>query len=417
VRRSTLALALLTLVSFANYLDRMVLSALAQPIKLEFALSDAVLGLLTGFGFVLLYTVTGVPMARLADRSDRALVLAGALTLWSLATCACGLAGSFAALFVARVFVGIGESGCQPIGYGLIGDYFAPARRTLAIGWFMLGNSLGVAVGFALGGWIGALYGWRAAFIIVGLPGVMLAGALALALPAPPSAQRPPPPRPIGSTPLDSVRALLADSRFRWVLAVNGVYSFLIFGPLTWLPAFFIRSHGLKLATVGTWCGLSIGCGMAVGMLSGGALADRLLRRSVSTPQWFCCATALATGAAYLLVLTAATAPWAFAATFFASLIGSLAAPTNAATVQNLCDPRLRATAASLATLAISLLGIGLAPFVIGALSDVLQGALGPDSLRYAMLAMLPACALTAALHARLARLMQLNPPALAVPA
>ena len=132
--KPTLALTLLTLVSFANYVDRMVLSALAQPIKLEFSLTDTQLGLLTGFAFVLLYSLTGVPMSRLADRSNRARVLAAALTLWSLATAACGLARSYAGLLLARLFVGIGESGCQPIGYGLLGDYFPPSGVRLRCG-------------------------------------------------------------------------------------------------------------------------------------------------------------------------------------------------------------------------------------------------------------------------------------------
>lgn len=413
MRKSTLALALLTLVSFANYVDRMVLSALAQPIKIEFALSDAQLGLLTGFAFVLLYSLTGVPMARLADRTSRARVLAGALTLWSLATAACGLARSYTGLLIARLFVGIGESGCQPIGYGLLGDYFPAERRAMAMGWFMVGNSLGITAGFAIGGWIGSLYGWRTAFVVVGLPGVLLALALATLLSAPAEAAvRAPAPPLVGA-----VKLLLKDSRYRWLLAVNGVYSFLIFGPISWLPVYFLRSLGLPLRTVGTWTGLAIGFGMGSGMLLGGVLADRLLRRSASAPQWFCCATTLATGAAWALVLMLSRPSWAFLATFFASLIAALAAPNNVATVQNVCDPRLRATAASLATLMTSLLGIGLAPFVIGLMSDAFSASLGQEALRYAMLACLPACLLAAALYVRIARLLQEHPPAEALPA
>ena len=151
MRKSTLAIVLLTLVSFTNYVDRMVLSALVQPIKTEFALADWQLGLLTGFAFVLLYSVTSVPMARFADRTNRALVLSAALALWSLATAACGLARSFVGLLVARMFVGIGESGCQPIGYALLSEYFPPHRRATANGWFLVGNILGVTAVFMIG--------------------------------------------------------------------------------------------------------------------------------------------------------------------------------------------------------------------------------------------------------------------------
>lgn len=407
MRKSTLALALLTLVSFANYVDRMVLSALAQPIKAEFLLSDAQIGLLTGFAFVLLYSVTSVPMARLADRTNRALVLSAALALWSLATAACGLARSFFGLLVARMFVGIGESGCQPIGYALLSEYFPADRRAGAIGWFLVGNSLGVTAGFMIGGWLGALYGWRVAFLAVGLPGVLLAIALAVSLRASPRQADRPPPQQAALTTLQACRLLVSDRTFRWLLATNGVYSFLIFGPIAWLPAFFMRSHALELRYVGTWTGLAIGFGMAAGMLIGGFSSDRLLRRSPGRPQWFCAATALATGIAYWIVLWMPDPSHAFVATFFASLIGALGGPTNAVTVQNVTAPHLRATAASLATLTISLIGIGLAPLVIGVLSDALTPSIGRDALRHAMSWTLPVCLITAACHVRMARLME----------
>jgi predicted MFS family arabinose efflux permease len=407
VRKSTLAVVLLTMVSFTNYVDRMVLSALAQPIKTEFSLSDSQVGLLTGFAFVLLYSFTSVPMARFADRSNRALVLSAALTLWSLATAACGLVKSFGGLLVARMFVGIGESGCQPIGYALISEYFPPHRRAAAIGWFLVGNSLGVTAGFAIGGWLGALYGWRVAFFAVGLPGVLLAIALAASLRASPRQADPGAQPKAALSTLQACKLLLADRRFRWLLATNGVYSFLIFGPIAWLPAFFMRSHGLELRYVGTWSGLTIGFGMATGMLIGGFASDRLLRRSPGLPQWFCAATAVATGIAYWIVLSAPDPTLAFVATFFASLIGALGGPTNAVTVQNVSAPHLRATAASLATLTISLIGIGLAPLVIGVLSDALTQSTGRDALRHAMSWTLPVCLITAACHARVARLME----------
>jgi predicted MFS family arabinose efflux permease len=405
-RRPVLVLGLLTLVSFANYVDRMVLPALAQPIKSEFSLTDAQLGLLTGFAFVLLYSVVGVPLARLADRTNRAVVLAAALALWSLATAACGLTASFAGLVIARIFVGIGESGCQPIGYGLLGDYFPIERRALAMGWFMVGNSLGITAGFAIGGWIGALYGWRAAFVVVGLPGVLLALAVATLLRTPTHSQS----AAVRSTApplLASLRLLLQDRRYRWLLAINGVYSYLIFGPISWLPAYFTRTLGLPLRTVGTWTGLTVGIGMGGGMLLGGVIADRLQRRSASAPQWFGGCASLVTAAAWVAVVLMPQALSAFVATFCAAAVAALNAPINVASVQNVCDPRLRATAASLASLATSLFGIGLAPLVIGLLSDAFTPTLGKESLRYAIIASLPVCFLAAALYVRLARLLR----------
>ena len=167
---------------------------------------------------------------------------------------------------------------------------------------------------------------------------------------------------------------------------------------------------------MGTWTGLTIGIGMGAGMLLGGMIADRLLRRSMSAPQWFGCFASLITAAAWVAVVLMPRPLWAFVATFFAAGIAALNAPINVASIQNVCDPRLRATAASLASLATSLFGIGLAPLVIGLLSDAFASALGKESLRYAIIASLPVCFLAAALYARLARLLQ-EPPAQAVPA
>ena len=177
--RAHRALFVLALVSFTNYVDRMILPAVSQPIKLEFGLSDTQIGLLNGLAFVVLYAASGVPLARLADRTSRPLVLAGALAFWSIATATCGFVRHFWQLALARACVGIGESACQPVGYAIISDYFPPDRRASAMAWFLVGNSLGVTAGFALGGWLGQTYGWRAAFVAVGIPGIALSLAVA----------------------------------------------------------------------------------------------------------------------------------------------------------------------------------------------------------------------------------------------
>ena len=401
----SVAVVLLTLVSFANYVDRMVLNALSQPIKHEFALSDTELGLLTGFAFVLLYALAALPVASLADRTSKGLVLAGCLAVWSMATAACGLTKSYGQLLLARLGVGVGESGCQPIGYALIADYFPSEKRATPTGWFLVGNSLGITAGFMLGGWLGQAYGWRTAFVVVGLPGLLLAAALALFTRAHPHANAA---RCAAAAPglLTGLPLLLGDRTFRWALAANGIYSFLIFAPVAWLTPFFMRSHGLPLRSAAQWTGLAIGFGMAAGMLAGGAAADRLSRKSPAAPQLFCMAAALATGAAYLAVLSLADVWLAFAATFVASAIGALATPANIVTIQNLCDPKLRAVAASLATLTISLLGVGLAPLVVGIISDALTPKFGIESLRYSLMVALGMSFITAALNYRLSRLL-----------
>jgi predicted MFS family arabinose efflux permease len=403
--RNTLPV-LLALVSFMNYTDRMVLPAVAQSIKQEFALSDTTLGLLSGFVFVALYGFASLPLARLADRTSRSLVLAGALAFWSLATAACGLVKTFGQLVVARCCVGIGESACQPVGYALVSEQFAVNERNTAMGWFLLGNNLGITAGFALGGWLGAHYGWRMAFFAVGLPGVLLAIALAR-FRAPPHAE-------LHDDSVDgpglfvSFRVLLRNPTYRYLVLLSGVYSMTIFGPIAFLPAFFVRSHGLSMSVVGALSGIAIGIGMAVGVTLGGALADRMAKLSAERPQWLCTMAIVLSGLSFVVVLTVANPWWAFAATFIAAALGAVASPIIAAAVQNEAPPAMRATAASLGTLAVSLMGIGLAPLIIGLLSDALAPRFGTESLRYALLYCLSFCLLTAALHYRVGRLQRM---------
>ena len=408
--RAYRALFVLALVSFTNYVDRMILPAVSQPIKLEFGLSDTQVGLLNGLAFVLLYAASGVPLARLADRTSRPLVLAGALAFWSIATATCGAVRHFWQLALARACVGIGESACQPVGYAIISDYFPPERRASAMAWFLVGNSLGVTAGFALGGWLGQMYGWRMAFVAVGVPGLLLALAVAR-LPRMHEQSR-------GGTAylqhsmLQTVRVLFARRTFRWLALQNAVYSATIFGPIAWLPSFFMRSHDLPLHVAATWTGLAIGFGMGGGMLIGGMLADWLARGGRHRPMWLGTVSVALSGLVMLVVLQLPDARWALGITFVALLLGSMGSPVNTTAIQNEAPPELRATAASIALLAVGIIGIGLAPLLVGMLSDSLVAAHGPtESLRIAMLASLSLCLVTAALYAQVARVIQSEGP------
>ena len=404
--RAKRALALLALVSFTNYVDRMILPAVSQPIKLEFGLSDTQVGLLNGLAFVVLYAASGVPLSRLADRTSRQIVLAAALAFWSTATVACGFVRYFWQLALARACVGIGESACQPVGYAIISDYFPPDRRASAMAWFLVGNSLGVTAGFALGGWLGQLYGWRVAFLAVGVPGLLLAIAVAH-LPRVRTTSR------SAAAYSDygiwqAVRALFARRTFRWLTLQNAVYSATIFGPIAWLPSFFMRSHELPLHVAATWTGLAIGFGMGGGMLVGGALADRLARRGRHRPQWLGMVSVLLSGLVFVVVLHLPDSRSALAVTFIALLLGSIGSPVNTAAIQNESPAELRATAASIALFAVGVIGIGLAPLLVGVLSDGLLASHGAtESLRIALLASLSLCVLTAALYAQVARVMR----------
>jgi predicted MFS family arabinose efflux permease len=385
-------LVILTGVSFFNYLDRMVLPAVAQPIKEEFALTDSEVGLLTGFAFVLIYAFVGLPIARLADRGERRTILAVALAVWSIATAACGFARSFLQLLCARVSVGIGEAACQPVGYALLADYFPPARRATAMGWFMVGNSLGIMAGFGLGGWLGHQYGWRTAFLVVGLPGVLLAIVVRLVMREPPRRGIESSGSPVPPGMWEAVGNLIRNRAFVRIIVAYVAYAVMIFFPIAWLPAFFIRTHKLGLDVVGAWTGFGVGIGMAVGMIIGGVWADRLYRQRRDRPLLLCMWAALAASLAYAFAFWSSSAVLAFAATFGAAAIGAICSPTNVASVQDVCDPRGRVTAAAIHQIATSLLGIGLGPYVIGALSDAFAPWAGEQSLRYALTVGLISC-------------------------
>lgn len=393
-------LVLLAGVSFMNYMDRMILPAVAESLKREFALSDTAIGLLNGFAFMALYGASSLPLSRLADRTSRSLVLAGALAFWSLATIACGLVRNVWQLFIARACVGIGESACQPVGYALASEQFPPEKRHSAIGWFLLGNNLGITAGFALGGWLGATYGWRTAFIVAGIPGLFLAVALASYRTQSVAQVSAPPPF------LATVRSLWKNSIYRLLVWLSAVFSMTIFGPIAFLPAFFVRSHGMPMSAVGLYSGLAIGLGMAVGVLSGGAIADRLARRGAEHPQRLCAVAIVLSGLAFLAAFTLADPRLAFAAVFIAAALGSIASPVISTAIQNESPNDSRATAASLGTLAVSIAGIGLAPLLIGMMSDAFAPSYGVHSLRMALIVALSFTIGAAALHWRIGTLL-----------
>ena len=164
-------LALLVLAYTFNFIDRTIITTIGQAIKVDLKLTDTQLGLLGGLSFAILYTLMGVPIARLAERRSRVGIIAAAIAVWSVFTAACGLAGNFVQLLLLRVGVGVGEAGCSPPAHSLISDYFPPRRRASALSIYAFGIPLGTMLGAAAGGWLAKSYGWRVAFIVVGAAG------------------------------------------------------------------------------------------------------------------------------------------------------------------------------------------------------------------------------------------------------
>lgn len=381
-------LAVLTVVSFFNYMDRMVLAVLVEPIKRDLNLSDTQIGLLSGFAFAALYATLGIPLARLADTRSRTAILGTCVAVWSAMTAACGLAGNFFHMLLARVGVGVGEAGCVPASHSLLGDYFPAERRAFAISVFQAGGIAGISVGLMATGFLAEAFGWRMAFLLVGAPGLLLGAIVMFTIREPRSvAQRraaaaDPTPR---MSNLAAVRQLASRPAFVNLVAGLSVGSFATYGLAQWLAAFFIRVHGLSLSEVGLWSGLSSGAGSVFGVLVGGVLAMHLIKRDRRWELWM---PALSYGLGYPLYMGVFLwpDPWvAMGIKFLAGMVVASGGGVALAAIQSLAEPHLRATAIAVMMFFSSLIGLGAGPFFVGLISDQLQPTVGDQSLRYAL--------------------------------
>lgn len=394
--RTHLSLALLALVYVFSYIDRQVISILIQPIKQEFGVSDTLIGLLTGLVFGLFYAALGVPVGRLADRHNRRNIVAVCCALWSAATFACGMAGQFWQLLLARMSVAIGEAGGMAPSISLVSDLYPKQRRSLVISLFMMGPHLGMLVGLALGGWIAQQYGWRAAFLFFGAPGVVLALLVWLFVVEPPRAGL----NVDVDAPSESMWAqslrLLAQPAFRNIAIGCGIAGIAGYGYAVWTPSFLVRTHGLSIAHAGLMFGVAAGFGATAGTLFSGWLADRLTRHD---PRWqlglptlgvlLCVPMALA------FFMWPAGDHWLLGslriphAMVFAMLFGFVASwwPSLCySAISQMVAAGDRSVAAALLNLFITLLGVGAGPLVTGMLSDLLTPHFGPEALRWSLL-------------------------------
>ena len=376
-------LALLLLAYIFNFLDRQILGILAPAIKADLNLSDTQFGAIGGLAFALLYSVLGVPLAYLADKTSRTGVIAGALALWSGFTALCGTASGFAQLFLYRLGVGIGEAGGVAPSYALIADYYPPERRARALAIFSLGIPIGLAAGTLVGAYIAHAINWRAAFLVMGIAGIILAPALRLAVRDIPRAT------PAASqVPLGSVFPMLARKPAFWLLAFGASASSLCgYGLALWTPSILIRSFGLTLVPTANFLASLVLIGGCAGVFAGGWLADRLGRMDRG---WYAKLPAIA------WLITAPT----FVAGFFAPnlwLAWVLLLIPNAlnilwlgpvtTAIQHLVPQPMRATASAAFLLINNLIGLGVGPLLIGRLSEALKATYGVDSLRIAAVA------------------------------
>ena len=264
------SVGLLTIVYTFNFIDRQLLAILQESIKADLLLSDTQLGLLTGFAFALFYVSAGIPIARWADRGNRRNIVALAVAIWSFMTAISGFVQNYTQLLLARIGVGIGEAGGSPPAHSIISDIFPPESRASALAFYSTGVNIGILFGFLFGGWLNEYFGWRVAFMVVGIPGLIVALFVRYTLREPIRGladNRTVKDKP---EPFLSVLSLLwSRSAFRHIAFGAALNAFAGYSTSSWTASFMIRSHGMTTGELGTWLALIMGAGGAIGVFAG----------------------------------------------------------------------------------------------------------------------------------------------------
>ncbi len=400
-RYANYALGLLLGVYIFNFIDRQILSILMEKIKEEIQLSDTELGFLGGIAFALFYTIAGLPIARWADRGSRTNIIAISVLVWSLFTAFTGAARNFWMILVARIGVGIGEAGCSPPAHSLISDFFPPERRGTALSIYALGIPIGGSLGTLVGAWVGQAFGWRTAFVVVGLPGILLSLVVWATLREPVrgrSEARAPVER--ESESIREVVRFMAGLRSFWHLSFAGsLHAFVGYGAAYFVPSFFARVHGMGLAERGSWLA-AIGLVAVAGTYLGGALGDRLARRDV---RWYMWLPGIATIAGIPIALGYYLSPDPYVALLLFGIPAGIAGPMylgpTFAMTQTLVKPHMRAVASAILLFILNLIGLGIGPWFVGFVSDALAPRYGNESLRWALVSIVSIGNLWSSVH------------------
>jgi MFS family permease len=381
-------LVVLTAVYMLNLVDRGLMTLLLEDIKADLGLTDTQLGALTGVAFGVFYATVGLPIARWADRGNRVTISALAIGMWGLTAMACVAVGSYAQLVLARIAAGVGESGCKPPTYSLVGDYFpSAAERAPALAFYLGGSSVASLLSYMAGGWLNEQYGWRLAFFMMGVPALLLAVLVKWTIVEPRTHQaRASGPRP-QPMPFAKVLATLGRQRSLRYLSAGLVLLYTFGAGLSpWYAAFMVRSHGASSADLGMWFGLIFGFGGLAGVLAGGYLASGAFAYDERS-QMRMCAVTLACVLPFFVAFLLLPEKWqALLALVPLVMIFSVFMGPTYALLQRLVPDEMRATTMALIMLFANLIGMGLGPQIVGILSDVLAPVFARDSLRYAML-------------------------------
>jgi len=394
-------LGVLFVVYVFNFIDRQILSILLPSIKEDLQVSDTALGFLTGFAFAAFYTVAGLPIARMADTGTRRTIIAIGVAVWSVMTAAQGLSRVFWQLALARIGVGVGEAACSPPAHSLLADYFPPERRATALAVYASGIHFGVLFGLLAGGWINEFFGWRVAFFVVGLPGVLLAVLVRLTVREPDRGQSEPGVQVAEQPPAvkDVFAFLWQMSSFRHLALGSAFMAFAGYGLSTWTPTFLVRVHGMGTGEIGTWYGTITGVFGATGAFLGGWLTDRLSR---SDARWYLWVPAI--GAVFGIPFVLALLFWSdphqgLLLSIPSTVMGAMWLGPVFSLTQTLAQVRMRAVASAILLFIINIIGLGLGPQVVGILNDVLQPRFGVDAVRWSLASVAVVMSLWAGFH------------------
>lgn len=377
-------LGVLFVVYIFNFIDRQILAILLQPIKEDLKISDTALGFLTGFAFALFYTFAGLPLARVADRWVRRSLIAISLATWSIMTAVSGLARGFTDLALARIGVGIGEAGATPPAHSLIADYFPPEKRATAFAIYASGIYVGVGIGFLVGGWINDHYGWRTAFFVVGLPGILMALIVRFTVREPPR----------GLSEAHTVTGRQYTIKEVWqffgsvpagrnVSLAGAFHAFVGYGLGAWIPAFFVRLHGMTPGTLGQWLSWITALGGLIGAFAGGWIADRWARKNPRARPYIGMIGALLSIIPLFITLLVTDTQLALLFLLPYNILTTLWLGPTVAIIQEIVPPAMRSMASAVFLFIVTIIGLGAGPQVVGILNDLIGTR---DSIRYSLL-------------------------------
>jgi predicted MFS family arabinose efflux permease len=410
------ALGILFLVSVLNTVDKMLIPALAEPLRTEFSLSDSELGLLIGLLFSVAYGLASIPMGMLIDRVNRTRLLAFLLLAWSVLTLLSAKTSSLIGLAACRVGVAAAESGGNPTTLSLLSDYFPKEERGKAIGIFSANSAIATVLVFTTAGFLATEHGWRAVFVVASIPGLILGALIFLTLKEPRRGTYDPRPHD-GSHQAPGfgkvVKSILANKTLLWV---TGAAVFVIIGQAgsgAFTATFFVRVHELSLAQAGLVTGVVLGGGFAIGTITGGFIADRASRKSAGGGCHFMAAVTLLAVPFGIIAFTVPFVSVSVVSLFLFQVLGTCFYGATLSTILELSPLSMRGSIMTYITLIMNLGGYGLGPQFTGILSDLFGWAGAAEPLRWGLVAIVCIMSVSASFYYIAARRLDTQGPVL----